>query len=80
MKIFSASILLFFAAVLVGCSDQKAAEEKVREQTAAKARADAARKEMQALPQVFRPQYHNKRLEPDKAVAEPAAIEPTKKP
>ncbi len=80
MKIFSPFILLFITTVLIGCTDRKAAEEKVREDAAAKVRADAARKEMQTLPQVFRPQYHNKRLEPEKAVAETPASEPTKKP
>lgn len=80
MKMSPFFVLFSFATVFSGCADRKAAEEKAREDVAAKARADAARKEMETLPQVFRPQYHNKRLEPEKAVAAPAATEPTKKP
>jgi hypothetical protein len=50
-----------------GCADKKAAEEKARQDAEAKARADAAKKEMQTLPQAFRPNYYGKRLEPEKS-------------
>ena len=80
MKIFPFFILLSFATVVAGCAEHKVTEEKSREDAASKARADAARKEMQTLPQVFRPQYYNKRLEPEKAGAETAATESPKKP
>jgi hypothetical protein len=73
-------MLLVITALVTGCADQKAAERKVREDAAAKARAEAARKEMEAVPKVFRPQYHNKRLEPETPPAVPAPTPPTKKP
>ncbi len=46
----------------MSCSDRKAAEEKARQDAEAQARADAARKEMQVLPQTFKPRY-NQRLD-----------------
>ena len=65
MKAIYLLVLSFVAASFVGCTDQKAVEEKARADADAKVRAEAARKEMEAVPKVFRPQYHNKRLEPD---------------
>lgn len=73
-------LMLVLAATLVaGCTDQRAAEQKAREDAAAKARAEAARKEMETVPKVFRPQYHNKRLEPDPKSTTQPATQPTTK-
>lgn len=72
-------LILLGALVTAGCADKKAFEEKARQDADAKARAEAARKEMQTLPQAFRPRY-NKKLEPDKATTTTPAAEPTKKP
>lgn len=47
----------------LGCAKDNSAELKAKADTESKARAEAARKEMEALPKAFRPRY-NKRLEP----------------
>lgn len=73
MKTIYPVMLVFVATLLAGCVDKEAAERKAREEAAAKARAEAARKEMETVPKVFRPQYHNKRLEPE---SPPAAQTP----
>lgn len=73
MKITS-YIVLFAVISLTGCADKKAAEDKARQEAEAKARADAAKKEMQALPEAFKPRY-NKRLDQN-----PPKTEPDKQP
>lgn len=74
-------VLILLTALFAGCTDQKAVEQKARDDAAAKARAEAARKEMETVPKVFRPQYHNKKLDPDsKSTAPTAPAEPAKKP
>ena len=65
MKTIYPVILLLVAVFLAACVDKDAAARKAKEDAAAKARAEAARKEMETVPKVFRPQYHNKRLEPE---------------
>jgi len=55
-------ILLVALISFVGCTDNKVAEKKDRSEADAKARADAAKKEMQTLPEAFKPRY-NKRLD-----------------
>ena len=81
MKTLHPLLLILFVTGIAGCTDQRAIEQKAREDSAAKARAEAARKEMETIPKVFRPQYHNKKLEPDSKSTTPAAAsEPTKKP
>lgn len=72
MKTFCPTILLVISISLAGCTDREAAAKKAQEDAAAKARAEAARKEMETVPKVFRPQYHNKRLEPEKAPSQAA--------
>ena len=80
MKTIRPIILLLIAASLAGCSDKKLAEKTAQEEAAAKARAEAARKEMETVPKVFRPQYHNKRLEPESPPATQPKTTPEKKP
>lgn len=63
MKTIRFLLLLLIAATVSACADKKAAEEKARQDADAKARAEAARKEMETLPKVFQSRY-NKRLEP----------------
>ncbi|MEO6750788.1 MAG: hypothetical protein ABIZ04_02505 [Opitutus sp.] len=72
-------IVLLAVVSLTGCTDKKAAEDKARQEAEAKVRADAAKKEMQTLPEAFQPRY-NKRLdqtppktEPDKQVEQKKA-------
>jgi hypothetical protein len=82
MKTLCPFMLMLVTALISGCADKKAAEQKARDEAAAKMQAEAARKEMETAPKVFRPQYHNKRLEPE---AKPAssgatATQPEKKP
>jgi hypothetical protein len=65
---------------LTGCTDRKAEQQRAADEAAAKARAENARKEMEKLPETFKPRY-NKKLEPEapKApVAEDKAGSPTK--
>ncbi len=65
-------------AVLVasGCVDREAEARRVREEAEAKARAEAARKEMEALPKVFKNRDYLKKV--DDTVA-PNAPETPKK-
>lgn len=80
MKTIRFFLLLMIAVAASGCADKKAAEEKARQDADAKARADAARKEMETLPKVFQSRY-NKRLEPEPKQETPAATpQPAQKP
>ncbi len=81
MKTICPLFFFLIGAAVAGCADKKAAEEKARRDADAKARADAARKEMQTLPQVFRPRYDGKRLEPEptKTDSTTAGTDPAKK-
>lgn len=49
---------------LTACTDRKAEQQKAADEAAAKARAENARKEMEKLPETFKPRY-NKKLEPE---------------
>lgn len=69
-----------FATVLlvVGCADREAEPRRAREDAEAKARAEAARKEMDALPKTFKSRDIFKKNEPtEKSVPAP---EESKKP
>jgi hypothetical protein len=64
---------------LTACTDRKAEQQRAADE-AAKARAENARKEMEKLPETFKPRY-NKKLEPEapKApVVEDKAVSPSK--
>ena len=52
-------------AVLVagGCADREAEARRVREEAEAKARAEAARKEMETLPKVFKNRDYLKKVD-----------------
>lgn len=82
MKTIRLLVLLLTVAMLTACTDKKAEEEKARRDADAKARADAARKEMETLPPVFRSRYDGKRLQPEapKTGTTTTTTEPTKKP
>jgi hypothetical protein len=54
---------------LASCAKEAARSEKARAETEAKARAEAARKEMETLPKVFRTPDYFKKNEPVKADA-----------
>lgn len=73
-------LALAIVGLLAGCAEKQAATKKAEEEAAAKARANAARKEMETVPKVFRPQYHNKRLEPEPNAATQPKQQPEKKP
>ncbi len=62
-------VALFAIISLAGCTDRKAAEDNARLEAEAKARAEAAKKEMQTLPEAFKPRY-NKRLDQNPPKAE----------
>ncbi len=66
-----------FAAVIlvVGCADREAEARKAREDAEAKARAETARKEMEALPKTFKSRDIFKKNEPE-AKSVPASEEP----
>jgi hypothetical protein len=49
-----------------GCSDRKAELQKAQEESQTKARADAARKEMETLPTTFKSRDIFKKNEPEK--------------
>lgn len=51
---------------LTACTDRVAQQESTRQKSEAKARAEASRKEMEKLPETFKPRY-NKKLTPEAA-------------
>jgi len=55
----------------VGCSDRETEARKAREDAEAKARAEAARREMEALPKAFQTPDYFKKNEPDKTSPAP---------
>jgi hypothetical protein len=63
-------VMLFGILSLTGCADKKGEADKARIEAEAKARADAAKKEMQTLPDAFKPRY-NKRLDENAPKTEP---------
>jgi hypothetical protein len=62
---------------IVGCADREAESRKAREDVEAKARADAARKEMDALPKAFQTPDYLKKNAPKPA---PVSEAPKQKP
>ena len=71
--------LLFAVLLASGCTDREAEARKAKEDAAAKARAEAARKEMEARPKTFKSRDYFKKNEPEKA-AEPAPVAPKPNP
>ena len=69
----SMAVLIFVSA----CSDHKAEERRAKEDAEAKARAAAARKEMDALPKAFETPDYFKKNEPQKK-PEATASDPKK--
>lgn len=68
--------ILFITTLLAtGCSERNQQEMKAKQDADAKARADAAKKEMQTLPQTFKPRY-NKKLDQSETKSEPAPPPP----
>ena len=63
-KLITGGVLLVLLSV--GCTDREAEARRVKEEADAKARADAARKEMDALPKAFKSQPFFKLNEPEK--------------
>ena len=74
-------LLVASALVVTGCSKDSAKQaEKSRQDAEAKARANAARKEMETLPKVFSTPDYFKKNEPAKSDATtPAKTDPQKK-
>lgn len=66
-KLISGGALLVLLSV--GCTDREAEARRVKEEADAKARADAARKEMDALPKAFKSPPFFKLNEPEKKSA-----------
>lgn len=58
-----------------GCTDREAEARRLKEEADAKARAEAARKEMDALPKAFKSRDYFKKNEPDKKT-DPAPDKP----
>lgn len=63
-KLITGGVLLVLLST--GCTDREAEARRVKEEADAKARADAARKEMDALPKAFKSRDYFKKNEPDK--------------
>lgn len=74
-KLIMGGVLL--ALLAAGCTDREAEARRAKEEADAKARADAARKEMDALPKAFKSEPFFKLNEPEKK-PEPAPV-PKKK-
>lgn len=62
-----------------GCTDREAEARRAREDAEAKARAEAARKEMEALPKTFKSRDYFKKNEREKK-SEPASVAPKSTP
>jgi hypothetical protein len=69
-------LLLMTVLVAGGCVDREAEARRVREEAEAKARAEAARKEMETLPKVFKNRDYLKKVDD---TAPPSAAEAPKK-
>lgn len=80
MKTILKVVLVFAVTFAVGCADRERETEKAKQDAATKARADAAKKEMETLPKVFSTPDYYKKNEPAKpSPATPATTEPSKK-
>jgi hypothetical protein len=73
-------ILFIITALVSGCTDQKAQKDKARQDADAKARAEAAKKEMQTLPEAFKPRYNRKLDQTTETQDEPEQAEQKKNP
>jgi protein involved in sex pheromone biosynthesis len=73
------AISLLTIALVSACSDAKRDAEKAKEDASAKARADAAKKEMETLPKAFSTPDYYKKNEPAKTATPPAAETPAPK-
>lgn len=73
MKIKPFAISLLVIVLASACSEAKRDAEKAKEDASAKARADAARKEMETLPKAFSTPDYYKKNEPSKTATPPAA-------
>lgn len=73
-KLTAGGVLI--ALLVTGCTDREAESRRAREEAEAKARAEAARKEMDALPKAFRSRDYFKKNEPEKKTEKSA--EPVK--
>ena len=62
-------VVLFAVICLTGCGEKKVAGDKARQEAEAKVRAEAGKKEMETLPEAFKPRY-NKRLDQNPPKAE----------
>ncbi len=70
---------LFIVVLVSGCTDHEAEARRAKDEADAKARAEAARKEMDALPKAFKSEPFFKLNEPDnkaKTVPDPKKINP----
>lgn len=72
MKTLRLAILLLFTALAAACSDKKTEAQKAKEDASAKARAEAAKREMETLPKAFSTPDYYKKNEPAKTVQQPA--------
>lgn len=80
MKTNLPSLIALFAALLLnGCAEKATATQSAQEDAAAKARADALKKEMQTAPKVFSNLDMFKKNEPAKQPAAKAAPSAEKK-
>ncbi len=70
---------VLFVLLAAGCTDQKAEARRAKDEAEAKARAEAARKEMDALPKAFKSRDFFKKNEPEKK-PDAAAEKPQPKP
>ena len=66
-KLITGGVLLVLLSA--GCTDREAEARRIKEEADAKARADAARKEMDALPKAFQTPDYFKKNEPAKKPA-----------
>ncbi len=81
MKTINPFIFTIFFVLASGCTDKAKEAEKAKQDADAKARADAAKKEMQTLPQTFKPRYNKKLDSTDqKAGTETPPADPPKTP
>ena len=73
-------VMSWVGAGFVGCADRQPVEKKVSEDVTAKVRAEAAKAEMQQLPQTFKARYNQKidRTEANPRESEKKAISASK--
>lgn len=76
MKTMLTSVLIIAAALTAGCTEKVTKTQTAEEDTQAKARADALKKEMETAPKVFSNRdIFKKNEQPAKAPAAPATTE-----